>query len=149
MPFLEVQRAIEVTGLDSVKFDQRAAVALLAEPSRHLAGLKVGVIGNSLPRLCGIATFTTDLQQALAQSPRVRRASIIAMTDREQQYDYPANVDLSIADEDPAAYNVAARFLNAGRVDVVSLQHEFGIFGGPVGSDMSVVRTFGATRGVD
>jgi glycosyltransferase involved in cell wall biosynthesis len=136
MPLLEIQRAIEVTGLDSEKFDQRAAVALLAMPSRHLAGLSVAVIGNSLPRLCGIATFTTDLQQALAQSPRVGRASIIAMTDRDQQYDYPASVDLSIADEDPAAYDVAARFLNSGRVDVVSLQHEFGIFGGPVGSDI-------------
>ncbi|WP_239025695.1 glycosyltransferase family 4 protein [Sphingomonas paeninsulae] len=56
------------------------------------------------------------------------------MTDRVQEYDYPASVALSIADEDPLAYDAAARFLNAGPFDVVSLQHEFGIFGGPDGS---------------
>ncbi len=90
----------------------------------------IAIIGNSLPRLCGIATFTTDLQQALAQSPRVGRASIVAMTDPQQSYDYPPTVDLALAEERRADYSMAARVLNAGGVDAVSLQHEFGIFGG-------------------
>ena len=134
MPFLEAQRAIEVAGPGPRESDRRAVVTPLAKPSRHFLGLNVAVIGNSLPRLCGIATFTTDLQQALAQSPRVDQATIIAMTDRQQEYAYPASVALSIAEGNPLAYDAAARFVNAGPFDVVSLQHEFGIFGGPDGS---------------
>lgn len=93
----------------------------------------VAIIGNSLPRLCGIATFTTDLQQALAQSPRVGKTSIVAMTDPHQTYDYPPAVEFAISDAHRPGYAMAARVLNAGRVDAVSLQHEFGIFGGDDG----------------
>lgn len=96
--------------------------------------LKVALIGNSLPRLCGIATFTTDLQQALAGSNRIEKASVIAMTDVGQRYAYPANVSLSIAEQELHDYWKAAKFMNAKAYDVVSLQHEFGIFGGPNGN---------------
>lgn len=96
--------------------------------------LDVAVIGNSLPRLCGIATFTTDLQQALASSPRIGKASVVAMSDQENHYAYPPVVDFSIAEQNPNDYLAAARVLNAGRVDVISLQHEFGIFGGRDGA---------------
>lgn len=134
MPFLEQQRTIDPCGPEGANTDPLGAVGLFSKRPASIAQLDVALIGNSLPRLCGIATFTTDLQQALDQSPRVGGASIIAMTDRVQEYDYPASVALSIADEDPLAYDAAARFLNAGPFDVVSLQHEFGIFGGPDGS---------------
>lgn len=134
MPFLEAQCAIEATGPEPRESNRRVVVTPLAKPSRHFPGLNVAVIGNSLPRLCGIATFTTDLQQALTQSPRVDQATIIAMTDRQQEYAYPATVAFSIAEGNPLAYDAAARFVNAGLCDVVSLQHEFGIFGGPDGS---------------
>jgi len=92
------------------------------------------VIGNSLPRRCGIATFTTDLQRALSSSRPNPVTSIVAMTDHGQTYDYPDSVALQIKDDSIEAYVHAAAFLNAGRFDIVCLQHEFGIFGGEAGS---------------
>lgn len=106
------------------------APALSTKMRTPRAPINVALVGNSLPRLCGIATFTTDLQDALTQSPRVAGASIIAMTDKGKQYDYPDFVSHSIAEEHPHAYAMAARALNNGRIDAISLQHEFGIFGG-------------------
>ncbi len=94
----------------------------------------IALIGNSLPRRCGIATFTTDLQQAISNSPVGVETAIVAMTDHGHAYDYPANVWLQIPDEKPEDYIRAAEALNAGRFDVVCLQHEFGIFGGEAGS---------------
>jgi len=92
------------------------------------------VIGNSLPRRCGIATFTTDLQRAIANSRPNLQACIVAMTDHDQTYDYPAAVTLQIKDDSIEEYVRAAAFLNAGRFDIVCLQHEFGIFGGEAGA---------------
>ena len=90
-------------------------------------------IGNSLPRRCGIATFTTDLQEAVAASGENVATAIVAMTDHGHAYDYPRAVSLQINDEALEEYARAAEFLNAGRFDAVCLQHEFGIFGGEAG----------------
>lgn len=95
---------------------------------------RIAVIGNSLPRRCGIATFTTDLQRAISNSRPNLESSIVAMTDHGQAYDYPATVALQIRDDTIEEYVRAAAFLNAGRFDVACLQHEFGIFGGDAGS---------------
>lgn len=97
---------------------------------------RVAFIGNSLPRRCGIATFTTDLQQAIAASSARANTSIVAMTDHGHAYDYPPAVRFQINDDRIEDYLRAADFLNAGRFDVVSLQHEFGIFGGKSGGDI-------------
>ena len=94
---------------------------------------RIALIGNSLPRRCGIATFTTDLERAISGSRPNSETFIVAMTDRGQSYDYPASVILEVRDDDIDAYVRAAAFLNAGRFDVVCLQHEFGIFGGEAG----------------
>ena len=94
----------------------------------------VAFIGNSLPRRCGIATFTTDLQQAVAAAHPGLKTSIVAMTDHGCAYDYPPSVSRQIADDNLADYIRAADELNASGCDVVSLQHEFGIFGGLAGS---------------
>lgn len=94
----------------------------------------IAFIGNSLPRRCGIATFTTDLQQAVSKSPTKVRTAIVAMTDHGHAYDYPESVWLQIPDDSLDDYVRAAEALNAGRFDVVCLQHEFGIFGGEAGS---------------
>jgi glycosyltransferase involved in cell wall biosynthesis len=91
-------------------------------------------IGNSLPRRCGIATFTTDLQRAVADSRPDLEATIVAMTDHDQVYDYPPTVGFQINDRCPEDYIGAADFLNGGRFEAVSLQHEFGIFGGEAGN---------------
>jgi glycosyltransferase involved in cell wall biosynthesis len=95
---------------------------------------RIALIGNSLPRRCGIATFTTDLQRAISNSRPNLQACVVAMTDRDQTYDYPASVVLQIRDDNLQEYARAAASLNAGRFDVVCLQHEFGIFGGDAGA---------------
>ncbi len=102
---------------------------------------RVAFIGNSLPRRCGIATFTTDLQQAIAASGGASDTAVVAMTDGDRHYDYPATVRLQIRDEKLEDYQRAAQFLNAGQYDVVCLQHEFGIFGGEAGSHIVTLLT--------
>ncbi|HEY6456991.1 MAG TPA: glycosyltransferase family 4 protein [Steroidobacteraceae bacterium] len=91
-------------------------------------------IGNSLPRRCGIATFTTDLQQAIANLRADIHTGIVAMTDHGHAYEYPSAVQLQINDGKLEEYVQAADFLNTRKFEVVSLQHEFGIFGGDAGS---------------
>ncbi|HEY1724563.1 MAG TPA: glycosyltransferase family 4 protein [Steroidobacteraceae bacterium] len=98
------------------------------------AASRVAFIGNSLPRHCGIATFTTDLQQAVANSSAAPSTCIVAMTDHGHNYDYPAAVRIQINDDRLADYESAAHVLNAGDYNVACLQHEFGIFGGQAGS---------------
>lgn len=95
---------------------------------------RIAFIGNSLPRHCGIATFTTDLQQAIATSGANIETCIVAMTDNGNAYGYPSAVRHEVRDSRIEDYVRAAAFLNAGRFDAVSLQHEFGIFGGDAGS---------------
>jgi glycosyltransferase involved in cell wall biosynthesis len=102
---------------------------------------RVAFIGNSLPRRCGIATFTTDLQQAVANSSPPLESSIIAMTDHGHAYAYPPAVCLEINDEKLEAYERAAHILNSNQYEVVSLQHEFGIFGGEAGAHIIALLT--------
>jgi glycosyltransferase involved in cell wall biosynthesis len=94
---------------------------------------RLAFIGNSLPRRCGIATFTTDLQQAVANSSPARETCIVAMSDHDHAYDYPSAVRFQINDAKLEDYERAASFLNAGNFAVACLQHEFGIFGGEAG----------------
>ncbi len=94
---------------------------------------RVAFIGNSLPRRCGIATFTTDMQHSIAASRPDLETTIVAMTDHGQVYDYPPSVGFQVNDDRLEDYIAAADFLNAGQFDVVCLQHEFGIFGGEAG----------------
>src|SRR5258708_28407061 len=91
---------------------------------------RIAIIGNSLPRRCGIATFTTDLERAISNSRPNVETCIVAMNDHGQAYDYPGSVALQIRDDTIEDYVRAAAFLNAGRFDAVCLQHEFGIFVG-------------------
>ena len=97
---------------------------------------RLAFIGNSLPRRCGIATFTTDLQQAVAARIDLESA-IVAMNDPGRAYEYPPVVRFHIDEDEPAAYTRAADFLNAHRFQVTCLQHEFGIFGGEAGGHIA------------
>ncbi|HWF77556.1 MAG TPA: glycosyltransferase family 4 protein [Caulobacteraceae bacterium] len=97
---------------------------------------RLALIGNALPRRCGIATFTTDLYQAATAVRPDLQACIVAMTDPGQAYDYPPFVGHEIREDSLPDYRRAAEFLNAGCYDVVSLQHEFGIFGGEAGDHL-------------
>src|SRR6267154_844743 len=95
---------------------------------------RIAVIGNYLPRQCGIATFTTDLCEAISAEYGAVRLLALPVNDTENGYDYPARVRWSLAQDDVKAYEKAAEFLNFNNIDMVSLQHEYGIFGGPSGS---------------
>jgi glycosyltransferase involved in cell wall biosynthesis len=94
----------------------------------------VAAIGNYVPRQCGIATFTADLVQALSAESAERSCWAIAMNDRPEGYAYPNKVRFEINQKHLSEYRLAAEFLNINKADVVCLQHEYGIFGGPAGS---------------
>ena len=94
---------------------------------------RIAFIGNSLPRPCGIATFTTDLQQAITISSGITETAIVAITDPGRSYEYPKSVAFQIQQDRLEDYVLASDFINKGGFDVVSLQHEFGIFGGEAG----------------
>ncbi len=94
---------------------------------------RIAVLGNHTPRQCGIATFTEDLAQALADGSPDVDVVAAAMNDG-RSYAYPARVRLTIEQDNLDAYEAAADDLNACGIDVLSVQHEFGIFGGPAGS---------------
>jgi hypothetical protein len=61
---------------------------------------------------------------------------VVPVNDRAAGYDYPAEVRFEIAEQDLTSYLRAADFLNITDVDVVCVQHEFGIYGGPAGSHL-------------
>ncbi len=93
-------------------------------------------LGDYLPRKCGIATFTSDLLGAVAKRSPQTQCFAAPVNDPGGSYRYPDVVRFEIEEQDIDSYRRAANFLNAGKVDVVSLQHEFGIFGGPAGSHL-------------
>src|SRR5512138_2118808 len=97
---------------------------------------RVAFIGNYLPRQCGIATFTTDLAESFsAQFPGVQ-TMVVAMNDVPEGYPYPDKVRYELREGNLFDYERAANFLNQHVVDAISLQHEFGIFGGTMGKNI-------------
>ena len=95
---------------------------------------RIGFIGNHLPRQCGIATFTTDLCEAIATEYSETTCIALPVNDIAGGYAYPSRVRFELAEKDIASYRRAADFLNINNVDLVCLQHEYGIYGGPAGS---------------
>lgn len=95
---------------------------------------RVALVGNYSPRRCGIATFTHDLRTALAAHTPDHAPLVVALTDDQGPYAYPDAVSFEIAESERASYVAAADYLNFTGVDLVLLQHEFGIFGGEAGS---------------
>jgi glycosyltransferase involved in cell wall biosynthesis len=94
---------------------------------------RIAFVGNYLPRECGIATFTTDLCNAIAGEYGEGHLFAIPVNDLDSSYDYPTQVRLEIAQEDLSSYERAADFLNFNGNDLVCLQHEYGIYGGNAG----------------
>jgi glycosyltransferase involved in cell wall biosynthesis len=95
---------------------------------------QIAFIGNYLPRQCGIATFTTDLCEAVGKQFADINCFALAMNDHGAGYKYPSRVRFELAEQDLGNYYRAADFLNVNNVDLVCLQHEYGIFGGRAGS---------------
>ncbi|MCC7383393.1 MAG: glycosyltransferase family 4 protein [Deltaproteobacteria bacterium] len=95
---------------------------------------RIAVLGNHLPRQCGIATFTADLSEAISAEHPALDCFVLAMNEADRHHVYPERVRFEINATDVASYRRAADFLNAGSVDLVSVQHEYGIYGGAAGS---------------
>lgn len=104
------------------------------EKNAHSIIKRVAFIGNYLPRQCGIATFTTDLCESIADEYKGTACIAMPVNDTEDGYEYPARVGFELTEKDIESYRRAADFLNINNVDMVSLQHEYGIFGGRAGS---------------
>ncbi|MFD2933588.1 glycosyltransferase family 4 protein [Spirosoma flavum] len=94
----------------------------------------VAFIGDYLPRQCGIATFTSDLYLSYNSFIHDSRALVVSVNDTLEGYDYPNEVRYDFYQHDQGAYRKAAEFLNSKDVDVVCLQHEYGIYGGSAGN---------------
>jgi glycosyltransferase involved in cell wall biosynthesis len=87
-----------------------------------------------MPRQCGIATFTTDLCNAIGEEYKRSQILVVAASDPGSHYQYPLRVRFELAEGESSSYEDAADFLNSSNVAMVSLQHEYGIYGGPAGS---------------
>jgi glycosyltransferase involved in cell wall biosynthesis len=96
----------------------------------------VAVIGNYLPRQCGIATFTTDLVEGLSVEAPDVYSWAAAMNDKPEGYRYPEKVRFEINQNKLSDYGMASQFLNISQTDIVCVQHEYGIFGGAAGSHL-------------
>ena len=97
---------------------------------------RVAFLGDYLPRQCGIATFTTDICEAVAAQYPGCECVVGAVNDRPEGYDYSTRIRFEIDEKEIDSYRRAADFLNINNVEVVSVQHEFGIYGGPAGSHL-------------
>ena len=95
---------------------------------------KIAFIGDYLPRKCGIATFTSDLRAALTKEYPAVESFVAPVNDLPQGYEYPDEVRFEFGEGDLDAYRRTADYLNFSNADVVCLQHEYGIYGGPAGS---------------
>jgi glycosyltransferase involved in cell wall biosynthesis len=98
----------------------------------------VAIVSSCLPRKCGIATFSENLRNGLKASGNISDVAFIAIN-KGESHNYPDHVIFEIDQENLEDYYRAATALNSSDVDVVSLQHEFGLFGG---SDGNYLRVF-------
>src|SRR3954470_23431930 len=96
----------------------------------------IAFVGDYIPRRCGIATFTADICEAVAAEFPGTKCIVGSVNDRPEGYDYPERVRFEIDEQELDSYRRAAEFLNINNVEVVCVQHEFGIFGGPAGSHL-------------
>jgi glycosyltransferase involved in cell wall biosynthesis len=97
---------------------------------------RFATLGNHLPRQCGIATFTTHLTEALVEQLPGADGFVVAMNDGGRRHAYPSRVRFEVSEGDLSSYRRAADFLNVNQVDVLSVQHEYGIFGGKAGAHL-------------
>jgi glycosyltransferase involved in cell wall biosynthesis len=100
---------------------------------------KVAFISSYLPRKCGIATFMADLihNTGLAGGEEFEPLVIAMHSGPKLKYDKP--VRLKICKDVRYDYIRAADYINFSDVDIVSVQHEFGLFGGEGGSHLSLL----------
>ena len=95
--------------------------------------LRVLFIGTYVPKECGIATFTSDLLNSVLGENNDVHCEVIALSDPSETYNYPEEVVFQIQRDKLEDYYRAADYINQSDVDIVCLQHEFGLFGGDAG----------------
>jgi glycosyltransferase involved in cell wall biosynthesis len=98
--------------------------------------LRIAYVASYLPRECGIATFTHSVLHSVERLGESTASLVVAVNQPGDQLEFPAQVVAQIQRDDPDSYAEAARFLNAADVDVVNVQHEYGLFGGVWGSHL-------------
>jgi glycosyltransferase involved in cell wall biosynthesis len=130
MSFSEMMHSDNAT----LRLDHVEALHIALKASSFPLPTRIALVGNYLPRECGIATFTTDLCTALATEYGEGRLFAIPVNDPDCKYIYPEQVRLEIDQEITSSYEQAADFLNFNGNDLVCLQHEYGIYGGIAGS---------------
>ena len=130
---IELSRPPTVVDLDEIVLVEKSTPRGSTHP-RPMLPSRVAVIGNYLPRKCGIATFTTDLCDAIHAEYGATELLALPVNDTEEGYSYPARIRFELSQDDLASYRQAADFLNFSNIDLVCLQHEYGIFGGPAGA---------------
>ncbi len=104
-----------------------------------VSDLDVVYVGTFVPKTCGIATFANDLGSSIAQEMGDKPYRVVAITDRAGGYNYPPEVTFEIRKNVIRDYARAAEYLNGSSAQIVSLQHEFGIYGGDAGKYLSVL----------
>src|ERR1700674_193881 len=129
MPLAETVALIE---MQSLVLEEKP-VTLTPAPPRPALPNRIAVVGNYLPRHCGIATFTTDLCDAIHAEYGATELLALPVHDTEEGYYYPVRVRFELSEANLASYREAADFLNFSNVDLVCLQHEYGIYGGLAG----------------
>jgi glycosyltransferase involved in cell wall biosynthesis len=100
--------------------------------------LPVAFVSTYPPRECGIATFTSNLTDAIFKlygepSEKGKDVQIVALSDEREEYHYGKEVLFEIRAHNRGDYRKAADFLNLSETDLVCIQHEFGIYGGDDG----------------
>ncbi len=110
-------------------------------PHEYPSHLRACFVSTYPPRQCGIATFTADLCQALCQGQDTIPPGVIALTNTANEYQYPPEVVFEIRQNQLRDYRLATEYINLSSVDLICLQHEFGIFGGPEGRYITTLHT--------
>jgi len=129
MPLAETIALVDVP---SLVLGEKIAARMPVLPRADLPG-RIAVVGNYLPRRCGIATFTTDLCDAIHAEYGATELLALPVNDTDEGYEYPDRVRFELSEDNVASYREAADFLNFSNVDLVCLQHEYGIYGGRAG----------------
>lgn len=98
--------------------------------SNNSNNISVAFVSTYPPRECGIATYTKDLVDAISRLYVVKGPAVLAINDKGSHYNYDSEVEFQIARERVESYVEAAEYVNDSDIDIVNLQHEFGLFGG-------------------
>ncbi|MGE5474959.1 MAG: glycosyltransferase family 4 protein [Ignavibacteriales bacterium] len=92
---------------------------------------QIGFLSTYPPRECGLATFTSNLTSELDKVQFLNEIKVVSISIKEHQYD--KNIIYDIQQEDLDSYLAAAKAIKDSKIELLCIQHEFGIFGGYCG----------------